>query len=57
MIQKVTNFLAEENGATVIEYATITVLVSVGLISGGDMLGLSVDDAMSSVSSDLQAVT
>lgn len=56
MIRNVIGFLTDESGATAIEYALIAALVSVGVVGGIDMMGQGVNGAMSSVSSDLEAV-
>lgn len=52
-----TTFPADEYGATAIECAPIPLLARVGVFGGGDILGLCVEDVVSSDSSDLQAVT
>lgn len=56
MIRILIGFLKDERGVTAIEYALVAALVSVGVVGGIDMLGQGVDGAMSSVSSDLEAV-
>jgi pilus assembly protein Flp/PilA len=47
-------FLADESGATAIEYATIAALVSVGVVGAIDILGQAVDGSMTSVATDLE---
>ncbi len=56
MIRTVIEFLADESGATAIEYATIAALVSVGVVGAFDILGQAVDGSMTSVASDLETV-
>ncbi len=56
MIRTVIEFLADESGATAIEYATIAALVSVGIVGAVDILGQAVDGSMTSVASDLETV-
>ena len=56
MFRTVIEFLADENGATAIEYAMIAALVSVGVVGAIDILGKAVDGSMTSVASDLETV-
>ncbi len=54
MIRTMIEFLADESGATAIEYATIAALVSVGIVGAVDILGQTVDGSMTSVAADLE---
>ncbi len=54
MIRTMIEFLADESGATAIEYATIAALVSVGIVGAVDILGQTVDGSMTSVATDLE---
>ena len=56
MTRKIIQFLADESGATAIEYATIAALVSVGLVGTFDILGQFLDASITSVASDLETV-
>ena len=56
MIRMINQFATDESGATAIEYAMIAALVSAGLVGASQVLGQSVDGAMTSVSSDLETV-
>ena len=50
MIQKVMGFLAEESGATAVDYATIGALAAVGLFGVVDILGQDAVAGLTSVS-------
>jgi pilus assembly protein Flp/PilA len=54
MNRTIIEFLADESGATAIEYATIAALVSVGIVGSIDILGQTVDGSMTSVAADLE---
>ena len=54
MIRTMIEFLADESGATAIEYAMIAALVSVGIVGTVDILGQTVDGSMTSVAADLE---
>ncbi len=54
--RKIIQFLADESGATAIEYATIEALVSVGLVGTFDIMGQSVNGSMTSVAAELETV-
>jgi pilus assembly protein Flp/PilA len=54
MIRTMIEFLADESGATAIEYAMIAALVSVGVVGAVDILGQTVDGSMTSVAADLE---
>ena len=54
MVRTMIEFLADESGATAIEYATIAALVSVGIVGAVDILGQTVDGSMTSVAADLE---
>ena len=54
MIRTMIEFLADESGATAIEYAMIAALVSVGIVGAVDILGQTVDGSMTSVAADLE---
>ncbi len=54
MIRTVIEFLADESGATAIEYATIAALVSVGVVGAVDILGQTVDGSMTTVAAELE---
>jgi len=56
MARKIIQFLADESGATAIEYATIAALVSVGLVGTFDIMGQSVNGSMTSVAAELETV-
>ncbi len=56
MIRTMIEFLADESGATALEYAMIAALVSVGVVGAFDILGQAVDGSMTSVASDLETV-
>ena len=56
MTPKIIQFLADESGATAIEYATIAALVSVGLVGTFDIMGQSVNGSMTSVAAELETV-
>ena len=56
MARKIIQFLADESGATAIEYATIAALVSVGLVGTFDIMGQSVNGSMTSVAAELKTV-
>lgn len=56
MIRTMIEFLADESGATAIEYATIAALVSVGLVGTFDIMGQSVNGSMTSVAAELETV-
>ena len=54
MIRTMIKFLADESGATAIEYATIAALVSVGVVGAVDILGQTVDGSMTTVAAELE---
>ncbi len=54
MIRTMIEFLADESGATAIEYATIAALVSVGVVGAVDILGQTVDGSMTTVAAELE---
>ncbi len=54
MIRTMIEFLADESGATALEYAMIAALVSVGVVGAVDILGQTVDGSMTSVAADLE---
>ncbi len=54
MIRTMIEFLADESGATSIEYATIAALVSVGVVGAVDILGQTVDGSMTTVAAELE---
>ncbi len=56
MIRTMIEFLADESGATAIEYATIAALVSVGLVGTFDIMGQSANGSMTSVAAELETV-
>ncbi len=56
MARKIIQFLADESGATAIEYATIAALVSVGLVGTFEIMGQSVNGSMTSVAAELETV-
>ena len=56
MVRTMIEVLADESGATAIEYATIAALVSVGVVGAIDILGQAVDGSMTSVATDLETV-
>ncbi len=56
MFRTVIDFLADESGATALEYAMIAALVSVGVVGAIDILGKAVNGSMNSVASDLETV-
>ena len=56
MTTRIIEFLSDENGATSIEYSLVAALVFLAIFGAVDVLGLSVNTAMSSVNSDLETV-
>ncbi len=56
MLETVLEFLADESGATAIEYALIAGLVSIASFAAWGFLGDSVNAAFESVSSDVANV-
>ena len=54
MNRTIIEFLADESGATAIEYATIAALVSVGLVGAFDIMGQAVDGSLTTVAADLE---
>ena len=54
MFRTMIEFLADESGATAIEYATIAALVSVGVVGAVDILGQTVDGSMTTVAAELE---
>jgi pilus assembly protein Flp/PilA len=56
MFRTVSDFLADESGATALEYAMIAALVSVGVVGAIDILGKALNGSMTSVASDLETV-
>jgi pilus assembly protein Flp/PilA len=56
MIRTLMGFLRDERGATAADYALIAALVSVAVVGGIDIMGQRAHDAMTSVSSGLEAV-
>lgn len=49
------NFVADESGATAIEYGLIAALIAVAMIAGATQLGESIDDKFSDVADALDA--
>lgn len=47
-------FLADESGATAVEYGLITALIAVGLIGGATVLGESINNSMDSMATHLK---
>lgn len=50
------NFVADESGATAIEYGLIAALIAVAMIAGATQLGQSIDDKFSDVADTLDGV-
>jgi len=46
-------FVADESGATAIEYGLIAALIAVAMIAGATQLGQSIDDKFKDVSAEL----
>lgn len=50
------NFVADESGATAIEYGLIAALIAVAMIAGATQLGQSIDDKFGDVAATLDGV-
>lgn len=50
------NFIADESGATAIEYGLIAALIAVAMIGGASMLGNQIDDKFQDVATTLSDV-
>ena len=54
MIQSVTKLIADETGATAIEYALIASLIAVAIIASVTLLGTQLQNTFNEVSSNLK---
>lgn len=57
MIKTIRNFIADESGATAIEYGLIAALVSVAGITALSLMGDSLSSMFGKVASELQSAT
>lgn len=50
----VKNFIADESGATAIEYGLIAALIAVGIIAAGGLLGNTLSNQFNNIASEVE---